>query len=1656
MSTADSLIAGLVGAAEFDSEGAFSLDRDKAREKMRQFQLANPHRYVLLLVEAAVLRGATSVVFDIDSDDMYMRFDAALSWTDLDELYAALFVDRSSVEIRSRRELALAFNAVMALNPRWVRIESVGLDAAGQPQAVAASLRSDDADDIRKLDSVPDGPGGMQPPWTRVHVKERFRPGLLVRFLNDIGGSIPEEQLIRARCRYASASLVLDEQRVSEGLPTNLIGGVRFEHEHMRGVAGLALEPDRKDRSAVVLLSNGVEITTHELGGSVDGLWYWVDSSRFRKDVSQGDIVRSDPAYQDMLMAIAGARDRVLGNLAQLWADGQFGEGQPLTAADMFELLRKCFLQWADANWLRPDAGPLGQLAKLPLWRTVDQRWISPLELVEQADKLRGVMYTERDFDGVMPRNWGPVIHVIDGTLELEAIARVYPDAQLATTRLEREVPWELARRRWRSRPHAIELPRAAGMFPLAFEQGEYKGQVALRPGRISDVRVIVDGCLLCEPQLELGAIGISAVITGPLAPAADHQKPRTDRQYATLVLLLANMLPRLLAAWAEAGDSPDMLAHNLGVVLEPDFAVRFMVAFGFAEQAARELLARLGEPSLLPPMGLGEGEVPTAIAKLVTVPTADLRRVSLAALDADRRARARLPGKVLFVDSLVKSSVALTELLVHADPACKRLLVAVFGAAAVHDDTALYLSELGRRNFEARPQRYPAPPLMTWTAPVELQLDHHEIGGKVSGYVGIDASRVRDWQPDRERRVTIEVFTRERSLCVVEERSWLPGAEAQLSWDAAPVNHEWTGLAGSLAPLRRAVEHGLLALLRARAEASIEFRPNDDARRLLWLAIVAPFVTAEHFRCWRVLRAAAQAGGDPQAAVASYHAVVELFPGVPLAELREAITLLCDDGKLPTRDNLLALMDRSVVPPAGGREFHRGLLELFPLFERVPMVELTSGQAVSLATLVELYDANDELAYVEDRSLSFSDDEYMIVRSDDIDQVALLRLFGRDALKEVSAWIHERRSQQRFEARAQLDELRVPVAQRMIGVEFQREGFTGELAIPDWTAGDGGSMRVTYCHERRVVEDIELHALLPVIGIVDDPEAPLSGDFSSVETNSPRIAALRRVLDSVLGDQLLPALADRWAELDDRQRSVAWTWIAVLWRRQSPRGGQHPERLSSAGRRLAALDLFVDTDDTPRSLDDLIERYAEHRCLWYVERKPVHDVPPPFPILLLRSGQRVGVAALFPNFADFSERWAARVAGHQRKTAAAELPPLTAEPNCLIQVELDRHGMRGVLWLPDRHPFQDGVVAGSAGKFVEVIMPVEQLPVIGVIDGFEADDGFQHVERSGPQQRYLEARTIAAYSGLVAELQAELERPDKTDFLDTKLAQRRALRNDMLRAATIALCRASLAGARFDAILGNLHQRLQKLPLLRLISGKLISADLAAKARPTELAHLGIWDVNAPGLDISERARLLLGGDAPPEPKPEPKPEPESKPSADLATSLTAALAGLPAGIDGAADDDAVGLAMLSSLMGIAAADEAPPPEPKPEPEPEPIIELPPAPDPVDVLLERIRDELRLLRERHEITLADGLLDAVQAEPGRGRELISIDNRVVFDSTHPRFARALQDDDPVWVSFLASVAYTALNRWLDEVTDDDEQAFHGAHAALLLTAMLE
>jgi hypothetical protein len=1648
MSKAAELIAGLETDAAFDSDGAFSLDREKARQKMRQFQLADPHRYVLLLVEAAALRGASEIVFDIDSDDMHMRFDAALSWEDLDELYTSLFVDRSSVEIRARRELALACNAVMALNPRFVNIESFAEDEQG----VRARLCPDSEDEITKLDTPSAAPEGMQAPWTTIHVKDRFRPGLFVRFLRDIQGTIPEEELIRARCGRASISLTLDGTRVSYGLPTNLVAGVHFETEHLRGVAGLTLDPNRSDRSAIVLLSNGVEIATHEIDHSVDGLWFWVDGARFRKDVSQGDIVRGDPAYQDMLQVIARARNQVLGKLAELWHAGEFDGDSAPTADEVFNMLRACYLEWADAEWLRSDAGPLGRLSDMPLWRTVDQRWLSPRALVDEADKLRGIMYTEADFDGVMPLGWGPVIHVLEGVREIATIERVHPEAQSKTKRLEQIVPWELNRRKWRARPHEIELARGNVRYVRGFEQGEYRGRVGLRPGQLSDLRVVVDGCLLCEYEVDLGVIGLSAVITGPLKAAVDYGRPRQDRSWATALLLLLAQLPPLIEAWARDAQGGDMIKRCLVAITRPDFALSWLVGFGFDKRAAEQLLARVGAPSLLPELGLGADTPATAVARAVEFATVDFRRVTLADLDHARGQRERERGRVLVVDDRAQTSTGVTELIVHADADDLRLLAAVFGGAAIHDDTEAYLSELGRRSFEAKPKRYPAPPMVTWTSSVELAPGPGQGAGEIRGHVGIDAGAVRRWAADRPRRVKIEVFTHERFLCTVEERSWVPGVEAELEWQDAPVNEAWSGLSGSTWPLRRAVDQGLLALVRARAEETGANRPNADVRRLLWLAVVSPFVSDTHFRAWNAIRR--HHGEDHAAAVDEYFDLLELFPGVGIDELREAMSLLLEAGR-PTAKAVLDLLGRELAPPGGGREFQRGILEMFPLLESLPLLPLVSDANASLAQVLEAFEASEEIAYVEDRSLRWESDERLILRADEVDRVALIRLFGREVFTEVSGWIHERRNLERFESREQLDELRVPDASRLVGVEFERDDFCGELAIPDWSVGEGGYMRITFCHDRRVVEEIELTGALPVIGIVDDPHATLSEDYSGVDTQTARMASLRKLLAKVLADELLPKLADRYEELDARQRSLARTWIAAHWRRSSPRAGKYENRLTPAGRRFAALKLFRDVDDSERSLEELIARNREQRCLWYVERHPGHGVEPPFAIVEARESDQALLADLFPVFEDFSERWAARVGGDRRKRSASPLPPLAAPDDAIHAVELERHDMQGVLWLPAAYPFASGVILGAEGKLVETRRPASGLAALGVLGGLSANDLFTEIEFVGPQWRTFESRVVFLYSGLLNLHRRELARPEKVDFLDPEVARRRAVRFEILRAAVVHLAAAEIRGESFDAILSNLYKRLLDEPLLRLATGRLISVAVARKARPEEFAYLEIWDPKGPVLDADERARLLLGEEAPAKQQP-PASEVVEVVEAEVVEVRTSEFSQGEVHVVSHSETVEVSARVFESsaidlelsLDDLEVIGETLDSVVEPELEPEP--------DPVAELLERVREELRLLRERHAITLAEGLLDRIDAEPGRGVELVSIDGRVVFDGCHPRFVRALEDPDPIWVSFLASVAYTALNRWLEEVTDDDELDFHAAHAELLLSGLLD
>src|SRR5690606_9611285 len=163
----------------------------------------------------------------------------------------------------------------------------------------------------------------------------------------------------------------------------------------------------------------------------------------------------------------------------------------------------------------------------------------------------------------------------------------------------------------------------------------EYVGQLVARPGGRTDVRIIADGCLLCDIEFELGALGLSAALAGPFEPARDFAKPRPNRALASGALLLLAQFPVLLSQRAAVGGSREVVRQSLLALAQPDFASKWLEAFGFSSHTAVQMLAQLGKPSLLPELGLGA--TPTTIAHTLTFTTADQRTVSLVDIDAER-----------------------------------------------------------------------------------------------------------------------------------------------------------------------------------------------------------------------------------------------------------------------------------------------------------------------------------------------------------------------------------------------------------------------------------------------------------------------------------------------------------------------------------------------------------------------------------------------------------------------------------------------------------------------------------------------------------------------------------------------------------------------------------------------------------------------------------------------------------------------------------------------------------------------------------------------------------------------------------------------------------------------------------------------------------
>lgn len=609
------LLDELRAGGEVDSRGRFTLDRAQARAKMQKFQLVDARRYVLELVQAAALRGATAIVFDIDADDMRMRFDGqSFSGEELGELWGSIFADGDERLLRGLRQLALGLNAALGLGPRRITVRSGG-------QQVVLRPGSDEV--TTAIDPVA---------GTTVHVELRARLGLVVEFFKNIGGRLGEEVHLRERCAHSPLAVTLDGKAIAGGLR---VAGAIAEHAFVGdGVRG-AIALVAGDLPATLrLVKDGVWIDTVPLEQCGPGIVAVVEGEHLRRDVSLAKIVADDA----LARVIGQVRSERWGLMARLVEAVRRGELPP---EPTLLRVRAEVLQYLRARDLRkrPEVAVVADALRWPEARTGGGTawWVTLAEMHAQVEAARSAGRTAVGVTGDVDEDEGkagevrPVLHYAlkeypELTPGKPAIARLDVEMARALGRILGCSPevGDDALTRASARAQGERLWRRRGMMPRLTDDRRYllrapilaeglRGELGIgaltgdeAPRVNGTIWFLRERCLLNRVECAWGIAALDVVIEGEFEPGEVYDDVVRDAVVVRAALLTIAALLVPLAALVEGSRGGPLEAAVRGLVK----AWLLLVLDGDARDALWEALAV--PPKLRPDVAAVQAVLPS------------------------------------------------------------------------------------------------------------------------------------------------------------------------------------------------------------------------------------------------------------------------------------------------------------------------------------------------------------------------------------------------------------------------------------------------------------------------------------------------------------------------------------------------------------------------------------------------------------------------------------------------------------------------------------------------------------------------------------------------------------------------------------------------------------------------------------------------------------------------------------------------------------------------------------------------------------------------------------------------------------------------------------------------------------------------------------
>jgi hypothetical protein len=690
------LLDDLRAEGEVDSQGRFTLDRAEARAKLQKFQLADARRYVLELVQAAVLRGATKIAFDIDADDMRMRFDGQVfTPAELDDLWGSIFADGDSRELRGVRQLALGLNAALGIKPKRIVVRSGATQVRLQPG------RDDELTPIEPAIAE-----------TTIHVQRRFELVLIVEFLRNLTGRLDEEVYLRERCSHAAIPITLDGKLITQGLVVaDAAVSCSISAPGVEGVVGLCW----RDASAELrLIKDGVWIDSHPLNRCGIGLVAIVVGEQLRKDVSLAKIV-ADEALSQIVGLVGIERWSLFARLVEQ-IERRERAAEPTMMRVRMEAMEFIKLRLIRKN---PEVAVVARAIAFPdARRGAEVRSVTLADLAETlgaAVAAKGeqpvLRYTYLDYPLLTPE--GPPIPKLAEN-DAKAIGRVFACAMVRVDgELEHDSQRERARRAWRARTMEAKLPEhrrylVRGPIGATGLRGEFGIGAQDAVARVDGTMWLLrEGCLLTKLELAWGIPALDVVVEGEFEPTHDYTDVVRDREIervclhvlAGLATPLAQLVTRSRGGRAEGGVG-GLVEGWLAMVLDP--------------AARTELVShRLGVPmgkrdatldSLLPSaeqVRAGAGPI-AAFLDLALFEDFDGTPRSLREL-IERRDRV---GAIDEIDSGVEQVAGFGHEIAWLDPGDRWILVGLFGESALRSWLPTLKAKHREQEFAAKPAR--------------------------------------------------------------------------------------------------------------------------------------------------------------------------------------------------------------------------------------------------------------------------------------------------------------------------------------------------------------------------------------------------------------------------------------------------------------------------------------------------------------------------------------------------------------------------------------------------------------------------------------------------------------------------------------------------------------------------------------------------------------------------------------------------------------------------------------------------------------------------------------------------------------------------------------------------------------------------------------